>query len=129
MSKTGNIICVVLCSLLVGAFLFFGATPSGRGIWNQWFFRVQKADDATRYATRKTVEDTCRAMISSYTADKMTWLQYHDSDRQEHRAWADQAKMRANKTAASYNEYILKNSFVWENNIPADICTELEYLQ
>lgn len=129
MSKMGNVICILICILLLGAFLFFGATPAGRGIWNQWFFRVQKADDATRYATRKTVEDTCRAMISSYTADKLTWEQYHNSESQEQRAWADQAKMRANKTAASYNEYILKNSFVWENNIPADICTELEYLK
>lgn len=29
--------------------------------------------------------------------------------------------MRANRTANSYNEYILKNSYVWEDNIPSDI--------
>jgi len=36
--------------------------------------------------------------------------------------------MRANKTAASYNEYVLKNSFVWNGNVPADIRTSLPYL-
>jgi hypothetical protein len=35
---------------------------------------------------------------------------------------------RANKTAASYNEYVLKNSFVWNGNVPADIRTSLPYL-
>ena len=33
--------------------------------------------------------------------------------------------MRANKTANTYNEYILKNSFVFEGNIPTDIETRL----
>lgn len=36
--------------------------------------------------------------------------------------------MRANKTAASYNEYILKNSYVWDGNIPQDIKESLPYL-
>ena len=68
-------------------------------------------------------------MISSYTSDKLTWQQYKNSDSQEQRTWAEQAKMRANKTAASYNEYILKNSFVWQENIPQDIAQRLEYLE
>ena len=37
--------------------------------------------------------------------------------------------MRANKTAATYNEYVLKNSYVWEENVPDDILTRLEYLR
>ena len=37
--------------------------------------------------------------------------------------------MRANQTAASYNDYILKNSFVWRGNVPEDIKTELEVLR
>lgn len=37
--------------------------------------------------------------------------------------------MRANKTASSYNNYILKNSFVWNGNVPADIKMELPYLE
>ena len=46
-------------------------------------------------------------------------------DSNEKQSWAEQAKMRANITAASYNEYILKNSFVWDGNIPKDISEKL----
>ena len=33
--------------------------------------------------------------------------------------------MRANKTANSYNEYVLKNSYVWNGNVPIDIANYL----
>lgn len=115
--------------VLVVIIMIVFITPFGRSIWNTWFFDVQKADDITNYNTVKKVEDSCRAMISSYTADKLTWEQYRDSDSEEQISWAAQAKMRANKTAASYNEYILKNSFVWQDNIPKDICSKLEYIE
>lgn len=121
------IIAFVLIAL--GLILFFTITPTGRSIWNKNMYEVQKADDATSYKTRKQVEDTCRAMMSSYNSDKLTWEQYKDSDSSEKQSWAEQAKMRANKTASSYNEYILKNSFVWDGNIPKDIREELEYIQ
>lgn len=88
----------------------------------------QKIDDATSYETRKTVEDSCRAMVASYEADKLTWMQYKDSDSSEQRSWADQAKMRANRTASNYNNYILKNSYVWDGNIPPDIRGQLDYV-
>ena len=120
----GRTVIIVILIIIIAA-----VTPFGRSVWNSWFFNVQKADDATNYRTIKQVEDSCRAMISSYTADKMTWEQYKDSDNEEQVSWANQAKMRANKTAASYNEYILKNSFVWEDNIPKDIEQRLEYLE
>ena len=83
---------------------------------------MQKVDDSTLYATRKKVEDQCRASISSYESDKLTWNQYKDSDSELERSWANQAKMRANKTASVYNNYILKNKYVFEGNIPADRC-------
>ena len=85
----------------------------------------QKIEDATSYETRKTVEDSCRAMVASYEADKLTWEQYKDSEKTEQQSWADQAKMRANRTASNYNNYILKNSYVWDGNVPADILAEL----
>lgn len=119
---------LLLIVLFIGAPIFFGATPTGKALWNNWFFAVQKADDATNYATRKEVEDTCRAMMASYTSDKLTYEQYKGSDNEEKQSWAEQARMRANKTAASYNEYILKNSFVWEGNVPADIAASLPYI-
>ena len=122
---------IIIASVLIvlGLILFFTITPTGRSIWNKNMYEVQKTDDSTRYETRKHVEDTCRSMISSYTSDKMTWEQYKDSDNNEKQSWAEQAKMRANKTAASYNEYILKNSFVWDGNIPKDISEKLNYIE
>ena len=90
---------------------------------------MQKVDDATLYETRKQVEDTARASIASYKTDKATYEQYKDSDDPEKQSWAEQAKMRANKTANIFNEYMLKNSYVFEGNIPADINYQLEILE
>ena len=89
----------------------------------------QKIEDATSYETRKTVEDSCRAMVASYEADKLTWEQYNGSENSEQQSWADQAKMRANRTASNYNNYILKNSYVWDGNIPSDILEELPVIE
>lgn len=107
----------------------FLLAPVLRGVGNVQQYAVSKVDEATRYELHKEVEDTCRAMISSYNADKLTYEQYRDSEDKEKLGWAEQAKMRANKTAATYNEYILKNSFVWQNNIPADIRQSMDYLE
>ena len=115
--------------VIIAVTIFLTATPSGRASWNGWFHDVQKADDATSYKTRKKVDDTCRAMIASYRADKLTYEQYKDSDNEEKQSWAEQAKMRANKTAMSYNEYILKNSYVWSDNVPSDIDYKLDVIE
>lgn len=120
------IILIVIVIATIG--VFFSCTPAGRGIWNSYQHTLQKVDDSTLYDTRKQVEDTCRSMMASYKADALTWEQYKDADG-EQRGWADQAKMRANKTAASYNEYVLKNSYVWEWNIPVDIDYQLAYIE
>lgn len=119
---------ILLIVALVGLPIFFGATPTGKALWNNWFHEVQKADDATNYETRKKVEDTCRAMIASYNADKLTYEQYKDNASEEKQAWAEQARMRANKTASTYNNYILENSYVWQDNVPSDIYMRLEYI-
>ena len=60
--------------------------------------------------------------------DKATYEMYKTSDNAEKQSWAEQAKMRANKTANTYNEYILKNSYVWEGNIPEDIDRGLQII-
>ena len=119
----------ILMVVLVLAFLYWGVTPAGRAQWNNWWHDVQKVDDNTNYETRKQVEDTCRAMIASYESDKLTYMQYKDSDNEEKQSWAEQAKMRANKTAVEYNNYILKNSYVWRDNVPGDIYTRLEIIE
>nr|DAZ08682.1 MAG TPA: SurA N-terminal domain [Caudoviricetes sp.] len=128
MRKALSIVGAVVVAALICVFLIFlgwGDTWLG----NQVDYVDQKIDDATNYETRKTVEDSCRAMIASYEADKLTYEQYKDSESDEQRSWADQAKMRANRTAANYNNYILKNSYVWSGNIPEDILAELPIIE
>ena len=120
MSKVGSIIVTIISVILIGAIIFFGFTPGGRSVWNSYTHSLEKADE-NQYETKKQVEDTARAMIASYKSDVATYEQYKDSDNEEKQSWAEQAKMRANRTANSYNEYILKNSYVWEDNIPSDI--------
>lgn len=127
--KAANIILLTILSMvLIVVIIFFAGTPTGRAIVNNWRFSLQKVDDVTLYEKRKEVEDACRAMMASYNADKLTYEQYRCSDNPEKQSWAEQAKMRANKTASSYNEYVLKNSFVWKDNVPADIYGKLEYI-
>lgn len=118
---------VILAALFVISIILIGWGDTWFG--NQVDYVNQKIDDATNYETRKTVEDSCRAMVSSYEADKLTWEQYKDSESSEQRSWADQAKMRANRTASNYNNYILKNSYVWDGNIPEDILAELATIE
>lgn len=120
MSKVGTIIVTIISVILIGAIIFFGFTPGGRSVWNSYTHSLEKADE-NQYETKKQVEDTACSMIASYKSDVATYEQYKDSDNEEKQSWAEQAKMRANRTANSYNEYILKNSYVWEDNIPSDI--------
>jgi uncharacterized protein YpmS len=105
----------------------FTAIPSCRATFNEWQYSLKKVDEKT-YKNQKTVEDTCRSMIASYTQDKLVYEQYKNSDVDEERSWANNAKIRANNTAATYNNYILKNSYVWQDNVPSDIYMTLEYL-
>ena len=127
----------ILCCVLALIFLFdvgYVISPSVRELVvrelvNSVKHDVQKIDDLTNYETIKKVEDTCRAMVASYEADKLTYEQYKNSTNKEKTEWAEQAKMRANKTAANYNNYILKNNYVWSGNVPKDIYTKLEYIK
>ena len=132
MNKRENVfttIIMLLIVLLVGASLFFSCTPSGLATCNRYKHTMHEVDDETNYYTKKQVEDTCRAMISSYTSDKLVYEQYKDSDNAEEIGWANQAKMRANKTASTYNNFLLKNNYVWRDDVPSDIFLNLEYLE
>lgn len=132
MSK-GGIIATVLISILVviliGVLIYFTCTPSGVAAWNNWKHGLQEVDDKTNYETLKQVEDTCRAMMTQYNSDKLTYLTYKESDKEFEQELATQAKIRANNTASEYNNYILKNKYVWKDAIPADIYMTLEYIE
>lgn len=128
-------LCVVgIIILIMGSIVCLVIGSTGLRWFDTWFtnkttYIDKKIDDATNYDTIKKVEDTCRSMISSYKTDKATYQQYKDSDNSEKQSWAEQAKMRANKTANTYNEYILKNSFVWKGNVPDDIEQKLPIIE
>ena len=129
MDKLKIVLITIVCLVVLGGCSYLTFTPSGRALWNQYDETMKKVDDKTKYETKKKVEDTCRASIASYNADKATYEQYKDSNSKLERSWASSAKMRANKTASIYNEYILKNSYVFEDNIPEDIVQELEIIE
>lgn len=111
-------------AILMAILLF---TPWGAKAVFGWDYSMKKARDSMQYETRKSVEDTCRAMQASYKSDVLVWEQYKGSAG-ESLGWAQQAKMRANKTAASYNQFVLKNSFVFSGNVPDDILMVMPYL-
>ena len=122
--------------IIILGLIIFGGFVIG-GVLGGWFKTLftnkvewvdRKIKDRTSYDTMKKVEDTCRSMIASYKTDKATYDMYKKSDNPEKQSWAEQAKMRANKTANTYNEYILKNSYVWEGNIPEDIDRSLQII-
>ena len=128
MSKGGIVSGIALAAIIV--FVIWGcASGTFTYVANKIDYTNQKANENTNYKLKKKVEDTCRSMMSSYNSDKLVYEQYKTADSDEKKSWAEQAKMRANKTASSYNNYMLKNSYVWENNIPADIKQQLKYLE
>lgn len=129
MRKILTICVAILLLVVIGAAIFFGCTSRGRKIINQYEESLQKADDDTDYATRKQVEDTCRASIANYDYYVLTYNQYKDSEDPEQKGWAQEAKMSANRTASTYNNYYLQNSYVWANNVPADIRSSLPYIE
>lgn len=121
-------VCYVIASLVVVVLGFFVVTPTGKSIVQDWSNSMKDVSE-TSYENQKKVEDTARAMISSYKSDKVTYETYINSEDKEEQSWAKQAKIRANNTAISYNEYILKNSHIWEDNLPDDIDSELSVIE
>jgi hypothetical protein len=121
---------IITAAVVIGGLLFWAAfswfvRPAVVGVVNTHDKIVQKVDERTNYKTQKEVENYCRAMIASYAADIDTYVQYRDSQAKEERGWASQAKMRANRTASTYNNYILTNKAALGVNVPEDICMEL----
>lgn len=121
-----------LTSFILFAIVSFGIYilffPSGRALINSYDNMMKKVDDRTTYEIRKKVEDTARASIVSYKTDKSIYEMYKDSENKEKQSWGEQAKIRANKTANIFNEYMLKNSYVFQGNIPSDINYKLEII-
>jgi len=116
---------VIIATLFI---LIFGGLL-GHYISNKYNYTHKKIDESTSYEVLKEVEGSCRSMISSYEKDKLIYQQNINSADSLDVEMAKAAKMRANNTAIQYNEYILKNSYIWKDNVPKDIRTELEIIE
>ena len=120
MKIIGGIIFGIIGILLIISLMF------GFGFFTEKInYNYQKAVDNVSYEGLKKIENTARAMIATYKSDKLTYEAYKNTDIE----LATQAKIRANRTAVAYNEYILKNSFQWQGNVPSDIYNQLEIIE
>ena len=109
---------------------FFGLfTVSGRACFNKYDAELIDTDYNTNYKSTREIEETLRSYVASYEADKIIYETNKYAEDKENHALAIAAKNRANRTAATYNQFYLKNSYIWEDNIPDDIQSELEYLE
>lgn len=116
------IIAGVVGLFFLGTFLFrWYMGPEMVRLEETYQYRVQVVRDETNYETIRMVEDTARAMISSWNSDRIRWLNYKDSDNERHQEWASAARMRANTTASTFNNFMLENNYVWAINIPEDL--------
>lgn len=111
----------VLAVILLIAMIVF--TPSFIRSCNKWHERNIEADYDTNWEKRKEIEDTLRSYMASYNADKITYETATNTETRE------AAKVRANRTAAVYNEFYLKNSHIWKDRVPEDIKEELPFLE
>ena len=123
-----NVLKYILAGVLV-ALLGIVFIPSNRAAFNLYRNEMKRTDDRTTYEARKRVEDEARSLVASYNNDKLRYEQYKTSTDKTHLEWAEQAKMRANQAATTFNEFVLKNSYVFEGNIPADINIQLPILE
>ena len=78
---------------------------------------------------RKEVEDTCRAMISSWETDAEQYRRYKNSDTAEYKELAEQSRINANITATSYNDYILLNGYVFGDTLPDGVYAVIEIIE
>ena len=124
-----NFLLTIFCLIIFGAVLYFTLYPKGVETKNEYEAMLKDADYNTNYDSVRQIEETLRSYAASYEADKITYEINKDATDKESIALAKAARSRANRTAATYNQFYLKNSYIWEDNIPADIRAELEYLQ
>lgn len=133
MTNNTNKILLLVSGILVLVIVLVTVTGiilSKSGVFDALLGQTQKiAMSQAKEDKKACVADTCRAMMASYSIDKRMYIVYSVSESSDQRDWGEQARQRANATAAQYNEYILKNANVFEGKIPEDIANYLEILQ
>ena len=111
------VIGIMLITMLIVGVLYFGLTPTGRSVWNQYRTTMHKVDDRITDEQRMQVENMCYSMMTYWDLDALAYTQYKDIDPER----AEVAKSSANRMADRYNEYIFKNGYVFQGNMPNDI--------
>ena len=96
---------------------------------NKYEATLKDIDYNTDYDSVREIEETLRSYIASYEADKIVYETNKNATDKESIVLANAARSRANRTAATYNQFYLKNNYIWEENIPVDIRSQLEYIQ
>ena len=128
-SKIKIIICILSISILLSILFWIVATPDGIKTTNEYIAQLKDTEYNTDYNTAREIEETLRSYIASYEADKIIYETNKDNTDKESIVLANAAKSRVNRTAATYNKFYLKNSYIWKSNIPNDISSELEYIK
>lgn len=122
----------IIITLFIALILSITFIPSARQAFNEYAFGMKRIDEETNYQNRKMVEDTARSMIANYEFAKSEYELYKpycDTDDKDRCQRSLDAKTSANKTASNYNNYILKNRYLWDKNLPGDIYIELEVIE
>ena len=83
-----------------------------------------KIDDSVKEEDKNAVAEECRKMIVAWEADEAVYLESKDIDPER----AEEARMSANKTAESYNEYLAKHEYVFNGKLPEDIYAAIELI-
>ena len=74
------------------------------------------------------VTEVCRKMITLYEFDYVVYERYKCSDDVIEQSLAEDAKLIANQTAETYNDYVNKYESLLEN-VSEDIYAELEIIE
>ena len=124
-----KVLLVYLIACIMGLAICVGIRACILRAENKYEANLKDIDYNTDYDSVREIEETLRSYIASYEADKIVYETNKNATDKESIALANAARSRANRTAATYNQFYLKNNYIWEENIPIDIRSQLEYIQ
>jgi hypothetical protein len=119
----------VIVGIVILVVLSFTIIPGGRAKIRDWRTSLLEVDEQS-YEMQVKVEDEARLRVTAYMANKteylslVTQLAANPTDNILTQRVSAKRTM-VNNLAIQYNEFILKNSHVWKENVPADITSNL----
>ena len=119
------LIWVSICAVVLAIPLYFHFVPNGITTWSKWTAKSANQDMAE---TKTEVEKNCRTWIADYETQTLMYEQYRESSNADQQVLASAAKQKANEIADKYNDYFLRNKYVWDKNIPSDIWLSMDTL-